>query len=311
MSPHGRQVSRRPGQRALKNPPPILRETKNFVAYKLPNGVRIAAKNVAVSPRGTTIKPSTWDILSTMSDSEFDGSVVLELGVGSFRRGSRSQRNPAISVPADLREAAAAVMRWGYFAAKPYAQALLQGDTGFDDVSGVLAYLRSNIAQWKGPEAKAAKAVIDKYIKARWRGAAVSATPAPKQLWQTRNPGRSVKRVTMPLAKFASWVKAKRNPKLWAAFMAKVEGYKKWTHGTMPKNVTMELINAPGVEGTWITYGAGKQPEALYTMPGGSKRKGAWRHPWETPADLRHDPEAGVIFTKLRGKSRITDFYHK
>jgi hypothetical protein len=120
-----------------------------------------------------------------------------------------------------------------------------------------------------------------------------------------------VKRVTMPLAKFASWVKAKRNPKLWAAFMAKVEGYKKWTHGTMPKNVTMELINAPGVEGTWITYGAGKQPEALYTMPGGSKRKGAWRHPWETPADLRHDPEAGVIFTKLRGKSRITDFYHK
>ena len=46
-------------------------------------------------------------------------------------------------------------------------------------------------------------------------------------------------------------------------------------------------------------------------MPGNSKRKGAWKHPWDTMPDIKHDPEAGIVITKLRGKSRITDFYHK
>lgn len=124
------------------------------------------------------------------------------------------------------------------------------------------------------------------------------------------NPTSVRRKTTMPLAKFAEWVKKQRNPQLWKNFMQKVEGYKKWTHGTMPKSVTVEQVEVPGVSGTWITYDAGKQAEALYTMPKGSKRTGAWRHPWEKQPSLRHDPQAGVLITKLTSGNKVTDFYH-
>ncbi len=127
-----------------------------------------------------------------------------------------------------------------------------------------------------------------------------------------RNPGGGARRkVTMSLEAFARMLKARRDPRLWAAFQKKVAAYKRWTHGSMPKNVTVETVNAPGMNGIWITYDAGKSPETTYVMPRGSKRKGAWKHQWDTMPDLKNDPDAGIVLTKLKGKSRITDFYYR
>ena len=127
------------------------------------------------------------------------------------------------------------------------------------------------------------------------------------------NPGRapSRRKITMTIEQFATWVKRQRNPAMWKAFLAKFRGYEKWTHGAKSRKVTLEWQNVPGVDGLWITYDGGKQPESTYIMPKGSPRKGAWKHPWDTMPDIKHDPEAGVVLTKLRGKSKITDFYHK
>lgn len=124
------------------------------------------------------------------------------------------------------------------------------------------------------------------------------------------NPSGPRRKTTMSLEKFAKFVKSKNDPKLWAAFVKKVRGYQKWTHGSMPKNVTVETMNVPGVSGLWMTYGMGREPEKVYVMPKGSKRKGAWKHPWGKMPYLKGDPEAGVIITKLVPGNRITDFLH-
>jgi hypothetical protein len=124
------------------------------------------------------------------------------------------------------------------------------------------------------------------------------------------NPG-SKRKLTMTIEKFAQWVKAKRDPTMWKAFLAKFRGYEKWTHGAKAKKVTVEWVDTPGVNGLWITYDGGKQPESTYIMPKGVPRKGAWKHPWDTMPDIKHDPEAKIVITKLRGSSKITDFYHK
>ena len=79
-----------------------------------------------------------------------------------------------------------------------------------------------------------------------------------------------------------------------------------------PKQVTVEVVEKPGVSGLWMTYDAGTVPESAYVMPKGSKRKGAWKHPWETgQPKIKHDPEAGIVMHKLTGQNRISDFYHK
>jgi hypothetical protein len=122
--------------------------------------------------------------------------------------------------------------------------------------------------------------------------------------------GRKVRR-TLTIEQFANWVKSKKDPAMWRAFLAKFKGYEKWTHGSRARRVNLEWIETPGVDGLWITYDGGKQPESTYIMPKGSARKGAWKHPWDTMPDIKHDPEAGIVLTKLRGQSRITDFYHK
>ena len=126
----------------------------------------------------------------------------------------------------------------------------------------------------------------------------------------SKNPGMTRRKVTMPIEKFAKLIKAKNDPKLWADFVKKVRGYHKWTHGTWPKKVTIEVIRKPGVSGIWIAYAMGKQPESTYMMPKGSKRKGAWKHPWTRMPEMKGDPEAGIILTKLRGGNRLTDFLH-
>ncbi len=126
------------------------------------------------------------------------------------------------------------------------------------------------------------------------------------------NPGpRGKRKITMTIEQFAKWVKAKRDPAMWKAFLAKFRGYEKWTHGSKSRKVTVEWQNVPGMDGLWITYDGGKQPESTYIMPKGSKRKGAWKHPWDTMPDIKHDAEAGLVLTKLRGRSKITNFYHR
>lgn len=125
------------------------------------------------------------------------------------------------------------------------------------------------------------------------------------------NPGGSKRKMTMTIERFAAWVKSKKDPAMWRAFLAKFRGYEKWTHGAKARKVTVEWVETPGVNGLWITYDGGKQPESTYIMPKGSPRKGAWKHPWDTMPDIKHDPEAKIVITKLRGSSKITDFYHK
>lgn len=133
------------------------------------------------------------------------------------------------------------------------------------------------------------------------RRANPQANPGPKG-------GR--RKITMTVQQFAAWVKKKRDPAMWRAFLAKFRGYEKWTHGAKSRKVTLEWQNVPGMDGLWITYDGGKQPESTYIMPKGSKRKGAWKHPWDTMPDIKHDPESKIVLTKLRGKSKITDFLH-
>lgn len=125
------------------------------------------------------------------------------------------------------------------------------------------------------------------------------------------NPVGRRRKVTMTLQKFAEYIKKKGDPKLWNDFVRKIKGYQRWTHGSLPKNVTIEVVDKPGVSGLWMTYDAGRVPESAYVMPKGSKRKGAWKHPWETMPRIKHDPDAGIIMHKLSGRSKVTDFYHK
>jgi len=137
-------------------------------------------------------------------------------------------------------------------------------------------------------------------------------TTRMRRLQPAQNPGsRGKRKITMTISRFAAWVKSKKDPAMWKAFLAKFRGYEKWTHGAKARKVTVEWVDTPGVNGLWITYDGGKQPESTYIMPKGSPRTGAWKHPWDTMPDIKHDPEAKIVITKLRGSSKITDFYHK
>lgn len=153
----------------------------------------------------------------------------------------------------------------------------------------------------------------EKFMSGQYAGRAARGREIAHNFSPKSNPGPKAgrRKITMTIEQFAKWVKAKRDPAMWKAFLAKFKGYEKWTHGSRSRKVTVEWQNVPGVDGLWITYDGGKQPESTYIMPKGSKRKGAWKHPWDTMPDIKHDPEAGVVLTKLRGRSKITDFYHR
>ena len=62
-----------------------LRETPGFTAVASARGVRIIAKECGATPRSRVVNHSIWQQLAGMCDQSFDGSVVLELGVGVFR----------------------------------------------------------------------------------------------------------------------------------------------------------------------------------------------------------------------------------
>jgi hypothetical protein len=76
---------------ALRNYGRLLRETPNFVAYSAPGGVRITAKDRRVMPRSRVISQGTWEQLARMRDKEFDGSCILDLGIGVFQRREASE----------------------------------------------------------------------------------------------------------------------------------------------------------------------------------------------------------------------------
>lgn len=63
-----------------------LRETENFVAERSPRGVRISVRVAGAYPRSRVVRAATFEAMRTMSDSSFDGTAVLELGIGVFSR---------------------------------------------------------------------------------------------------------------------------------------------------------------------------------------------------------------------------------
>ncbi len=123
-------------------------------------------------------------------------------------------------------------------------------------------------------------------------------------------PNPSKRTVTMSLEKFAQWVKRKRDPKMWKALIDKFGDYTRWTAGAKAQKVTLEMVNAPGVSGLWIVTDLGKEPEKTYIMPKGSKRKGAWKHPWSRMPSLKGDAKAGIMITKMARGNRLSDFLH-
>lgn len=125
-----------------------------------------------------------------------------------------------------------------------------------------------------------------------------------------KNPKGSGRKITMSIEKFWRLLQKKGDQRLIADFRKKFAGYKKWTHGTAPRKVTLEAKNVPGMSGLWLTYDMGTQPESTYVMPKGTKRKGAWKHPWERSPKLKGDPESGLILTQLVPGNRLTDFMH-
>ena len=64
----------------------MLRQTKWFKVTKAKRGVRITAKERGAAPRSRVISSKTWKQLDAMSDSSFDGTCVLDLGIGVFSR---------------------------------------------------------------------------------------------------------------------------------------------------------------------------------------------------------------------------------
>lgn len=64
----------------------MIRETPNYTVEKSARGYRITAKDAKSTPRSRVVSERLWNQLKGMSDSEFDGSVVLEIGIGTFTR---------------------------------------------------------------------------------------------------------------------------------------------------------------------------------------------------------------------------------
>lgn len=69
-----------------------LRTTSSYIATRTASGVRITARSTRVLPRTRVVSEAVWLQLAAMSDASFDGSCVLELGIGTFARPSRRRR---------------------------------------------------------------------------------------------------------------------------------------------------------------------------------------------------------------------------
>lgn len=241
---------------------------------------------------------------------------------GTQTRGYGSRRNPARLNPAIARSwdglktrPRLAILE---FAGVPYEQARRLASRSWDTLP---SSIREEVKRgWQeNPSSRKARSFMGREIShltrdkgyPQKRAVATAYAMARKKGYKV-NPGpRGKRRMTMTVERFAQWVRSKRDPAMWRTFLAKFKGYEKWTHGARARKVVVEWVDTPGVNGLWITYDGGKQPESTYIMPKGSPRKGAWKHEWDTMPDIKHDPGAGIVLTKLRGRSKITDFYHK
>lgn len=180
------------------------------------------------------------------------------------------------------------------------------------DVSHGSAFSPGFTRSERAGQAFAKAKVVYRHGPRRARKAAIKVAGRAQKLAGTTmsNPGPSGRRRTMPIAQFAKMVRAQRDPALWRDFVAKCKAYYKWSHGTWPTKATVETVRKAGMRGLWITFDMGREPEKTYIMPKGTKRKGAWKHPWDSMPQLRGDAEAGMIITKLSKGNRLTDFLH-
>jgi len=64
----------------------LTRETPGYACYETKRGVRIIAKDTYAVPGSGVVSYLEWQKLKTLSDSEFDGTVCLELGIGTFSK---------------------------------------------------------------------------------------------------------------------------------------------------------------------------------------------------------------------------------
>lgn len=64
----------------------LLRRTNGYTATRTKQGVRIIARERDVTPPSRVVSMATWNALERMDDRSFDGSCVLELGIGAFRK---------------------------------------------------------------------------------------------------------------------------------------------------------------------------------------------------------------------------------
>lgn len=67
----------------------ILRETPNYIATKSARGVRITTKDKMAEPQSRVVNMALWNQLNHMDDACFDGSCVLEVGIGTFQKEKR------------------------------------------------------------------------------------------------------------------------------------------------------------------------------------------------------------------------------
>lgn len=80
----------------------------------------------------------------------------------------KGRRNPVF--PADVKMVAETVLALPHsvnWSAKPYAEAIVQDFAGADDPKSVVAYLKSNLRNWRGPQAQAAKVVLDRFLSGK------------------------------------------------------------------------------------------------------------------------------------------------
>lgn len=64
----------------------ILRETSGYIVHKSPRGYRITSKEKNVECPSRVVSEGVWNQLRGMSDSSFNGSCCLELGIGAWKR---------------------------------------------------------------------------------------------------------------------------------------------------------------------------------------------------------------------------------
>jgi len=243
---------------------------------------------------------------------EMAGGATLEMAVTSVGQRYRVNRNPGLGAAVMAGVAGAVTTR---MLSNPRSGSVLITTPSQLEAGKVASWLRREKVDARVDVHRGEWGVFvppNQFGRARHAlNLVLSKNPSKKRRGGTKpNPGRSLRKTTMPIAQFAQLVKKQNDPALWRDFVAKCRAYHKWSHGTWPTRVAVERINKPGMKGMWITFAMGRQPESTYVMPSGTKRKGAWKHKWDRMPQMRGDPQAGFILTKLGAGNKLSDFLH-